>query len=71
MGPLFYIIEGLQIPYILFIKNVTLANEMRPVPLNGVTEHAACMFSRATDHMEKHKVGGEVQSRQKRNGLNG
>ena len=60
MGPLFYIIEGLQIRNILFINNVMLANEMRPVPLNRATEHAACMLSRATEQTEKHKVGGEA-----------
>ena len=37
MGPLFYIIEGLQIRNTLFIKTVTLANEILSVPLNGIT----------------------------------
>ena len=64
MGPLFYIIEGLQIRNTLFIKNVMLANEMRPVPLNG-EEHAACTLSRATEQTEKRKVGREVQSRRR------
>ena len=70
MSPLFYIIEGLQIHNTLFIKNVMLANEMRPVPLNGATEHAACTLSRATEQMEKRKVVREAQSRQRSNGLN-
>ena len=70
MGPLFYIIEGLQIRNTLFIKNVMLANEIRPVPLNRATEHAACTLSGATDQMEASEVGGEAQSRRRSNGLN-
>ena len=63
MGPLFYIIKGLGTYNTVFIKNVMLANEMRPVPLNGATEHAACMLSSATEQTEVSEVGGEAQSR--------
>ena len=65
MGPLFYIIEGLQTHNTVFIKNVTLANEMQPVPLNGTTEYAACTLSRATEQMEVSEVGREAQSKRK------
>ena len=60
MGPQFYIIEGLQIRNTLFIKKVTLANEIRPVPLNGAIEHVGCTFSGAIELTEKHKVSGEA-----------
>ena len=40
-----------------------LANEMRPIPLNRATEHAACTLSSATEQMEVSKVGGEAQSK--------
>ena len=68
MGPLFNIIEGLQIRNILFFKNVMLANEIRPIPVNRAIEHAGCTLSRATEQTE---VSREAQSRQRSNGLNG
>ena len=49
MGPLFYIIEGLRIRNTLFIKNITLANAIRPVPLNGAIEHVGCTLSGAIE----------------------
>ena len=51
MGPVFYIIEGLQICNTLFIKNITLANEMRPVSCYRATEHGV------TEQTENCKVG--------------